>query len=166
MAMHECEAYWQDFLRRPKEQRAQREEQKQLQKEAADRMAALRDAKVKEVEAALAGCTPDQQQLLRPIFGASGLLELLHDCLLRSGRDLNVFSRRIESEQPLASRILQKAAEYERDPEACTWSCILGVRRKYRHLSHNEALLLPVALAGPLPSLCYSVVKKDDDDSS
>lgn len=91
-------------------------------------MAALREAKVKEVEAALAGCTPDQQQLLRPILGAPGLLELLHDCLLRSDRDLNVFSRRIESEQPLASRILQKAAEYERDPEACTRLCLLALK--------------------------------------
>lgn len=34
MAMHESEAYWQDFLRRPKEQLALREQQKQLQKEA------------------------------------------------------------------------------------------------------------------------------------
>lgn len=31
--MHECEAYWQDFLRRPKEQRQLREEQKNVQKE-------------------------------------------------------------------------------------------------------------------------------------
>ncbi|KAL8432419.1 hypothetical protein Efla_000196 [Eimeria flavescens] len=118
MAMHECEAYWQDFLRRPKEQRAIREEHRRLQKEAADRLAALKVAKLKEVEDALARCTPDQQRLLRPLLKAPGVLENLHDCLLRSDRDSSVFSRRIETEQPLASMILEKAAEYERDPEA------------------------------------------------
>ncbi|KAL8447769.1 hypothetical protein Emag_004177 [Eimeria magna] len=118
MAMHECEAYWQDFLRRPKEQRAIREEQRRLQKEAADRLAALKTAKMKEVEDALIRCTPDQQRLIRPLLKAPGLLELLHDCLLRSDRDPSIFSKRIETEQPLASRILEKAAEYEQDPEA------------------------------------------------
>ncbi|KAL8446777.1 hypothetical protein Emed_004779 [Eimeria media] len=118
MAMHECEAYWQDFLRRPKEQRAIREEQRRLQKEAADRLAALKTAKMKEVEDALVRCTPDQQRLIRPLLKAPGLLELLHECLLRSDRDPSIFSKRIETEQPLASRILEKAAEYEQDPEA------------------------------------------------
>lgn len=118
MAMHECEAYWQDFLRRPKEQRAMREEQRRLQKEAADRLAALRNAKVKEIEDALAGCTPDQQKLLRPIMKAPGLLEHLHDCLLRSDRDSSIFSRRIETDQALAARIIEKAEELERNPKA------------------------------------------------
>lgn len=87
-------------------------------------MAALKDAKTKEVEEALVGCTPDQQKLLRPIFKAPGLLEHLHDCLLRSDRDPSTFSKRIETDQALASRILEKSAEYERDPKACTSSGI------------------------------------------
>ena len=82
-------------------------------------MAAMKDAKVKEVEEALDGCTPDQQKLLQPILKAPGLLEHLHDCLLRSNRDLAVFSKRLDTEQPLASRILETAAEYERDPHVC-----------------------------------------------
>lgn len=116
--MHDSEAYWQEFLRRPKEQLAMREQQKQLQKEAAERMAAMKAAKTKEVEEALVGCTPDQRKLLLPIFKAPGLLEHLHDCLLRSDRDPATFSKRIETDQALLSRILEKVAEFERDPQA------------------------------------------------
>ncbi|KAL8274071.1 hypothetical protein Esti_001913 [Eimeria stiedai] len=140
MAMHECEAYWQDFLRRPKEQRAIREEQRRLQKEAADRLAALKTAKLKEVEDALIRCTPDQQRLIRPLLKAPGLLELLHDCLLRSDRDAGIFSKRIETEQPLASRILEKAEEYEQDPEA------FERMEKRTHELHKEAAR-PVGMA-------------------
>ncbi|XP_026190927.1 uncharacterized protein LOC34620920 [Cyclospora cayetanensis] len=120
MSMHECEAYWQEFLRRPKEQKAIREEQKRLQKESADRMAALKNAKVKELQEALNGCTSEQQQLLGPILKAPGLLELLHDCLLRCGRDSSIFSKELKTDQSLLTRIMEKAEEYEKDPEAFT----------------------------------------------
>ncbi|CDJ39362.1 Peptidyl-prolyl cis-trans isomerase d-like protein, related [Eimeria tenella] len=118
MAMHECEAYWQDFLRRPNEQRMLQEEQRQLQKETACRMAAVKSTKLEELETALAGCTPDQQRILRPIIQSPGLLERLHDCLLRSDHNPGIFSKRIETDQSLAALILEKAEEYERHPEA------------------------------------------------
>lgn len=118
MAMHECEAYWQGFLRRPKEQRRLREEQKHLQKETACCMVAQRSAKVAELERALLGCTPEQQNLLLPIFKSPGLLERLHDCLLAAERNPSAFSERMSSDQALAALIQEKAEEFRRDPQA------------------------------------------------
>ena len=160
--MHECEAYWQGFLRRPKEQRRLREEQKHLQKETVSAcichflsfildsqemrrdslhwiqwtievyvflslvldhqaccMVAQRSAKVAELERALLGCTPEQQNLLLPIFKSPGLLERLHDCLLAAERNPSAFSERMSSDQALAALIQEKAEEFRRDPQAC-----------------------------------------------
>lgn len=85
-------------------------------------MAAVKSTKLEELETALAGCTPDQQRILRPIIQSPGLLERLHDCLLRSDHNPSIFSKRIETDQSLAALILEKAEEYERHPEACTFS--------------------------------------------
>ncbi|CDI79502.1 hypothetical protein, conserved [Eimeria acervulina] len=118
MAMHECEAYWQDFLRRPKEQRQLREEQKNVQKETASRMAAQKAAKVAEIETALGACTPEQQDLLRPIFKYPGILERLHDCLVQAERNPSLFSEKIQTDEALNALIREKAEEFKQNPKA------------------------------------------------
>ncbi|CDJ34081.1 uncharacterized protein EMH_0018650 [Eimeria mitis] len=117
MAMHECEAYWQEFLRRPKEQLLLREEQKHLQKETASCMAAQKAAKVAELERAIAGCSPEKQNLLRPIMKTPGLLERLHECLLQCEGNINLFSERIDKDQALSALIQEKADEFKRNPQ-------------------------------------------------
>ena len=55
-------------------------------------------SKVAEIETALGACTPEQQDLLRPIFKYPGILERLHDCLVQAERNPSLFSEKIQTD--------------------------------------------------------------------
>ena len=93
-------------------------------------MAAQKAAKVAEIEAALGACTPEQQDLLRPIFKYPGILERLHDCLVQTERNPSLFSEKIQTDEALNALIQEKAEEFKQNPKACTPKVTLHLQQQ------------------------------------
>lgn len=119
MAMHESEAFWQEFLRRPSAQRAVQLEQKIMMKETALDMNEREEQEKRQLAEALAACEPEVREVAQQLQGSTRAKRMLLRWLQESNFDKEAFSKLLGQDQPAYQNLFSLREELLEAATAC-----------------------------------------------
>ncbi|EPR60059.1 TPR repeat-containing protein [Toxoplasma gondii RUB] len=116
MAMHENEAFWNDFLRRPAAQKAIQLEQRLMMREAAADLKHNHDKEKAELLELLGSCSSSSQELIQPMLGSSRVRWLLNTVRHRAATNGRLFHVELQSDATTLEKLKRLREEFELSP--------------------------------------------------
>ncbi|PFH36990.1 TPR repeat-containing protein [Besnoitia besnoiti] len=118
MAMHESEAFWNEFFRRPGAQKAVQLEQRLIMKEAAADLKLRHEREKAEMTELLNSCSPDIRDLVQPMLGSSRVKRLLSAVRQRAADNDRSFEDELRSAATTLEKLEKLREEQEQSPAA------------------------------------------------
>ncbi|PHJ21417.1 tpr repeat-containing protein [Cystoisospora suis] len=120
MAMHESEAFWQEFFRRPGAQKAVKLEQKVMMKEAATDLKHCLDQERNDLRKVLEVCSPATQDLIKPMLCGSRVKRLVSAVRERASNAHRSFDEELHTDDVTLCKLQKLRQEFDRNPVAFT----------------------------------------------
>nr|CEL69535.1 TPA: Protein with possible 2 TPR domains, related [Neospora caninum Liverpool] len=118
MAMHENEAFWNDFFRRPAAQKAIQLEQRLMMREAAADLKRSHDKEKAELLDLLRSCSSSSQELVQPMLGSARVKWLLNTVRHRAAANGRLFHEELQSDTAALETLGRLREEFEHSPVA------------------------------------------------